>query len=74
MTVGSTQRFTLSNSTINYTYFANGKCSIWSTGSNYVEIKAESVGQDYLNIVLSNGNSISVPITVIENGSSRRLI
>lgn len=70
MTVGSTQRFTLSSDTINYTYFANGKCSIWSSGSNYVEIKAESVGEDYLNIVLSDGSLISVPITIVASGGS----
>lgn len=72
MTVGSIQRFTLNSGTINYTYFANGKCSTWTTGSNYIEVKAETTGQDYLNIVLSDGSSISVPITIVASGGSSR--
>ena len=63
--VGETATFTVNNgSTISNYYFANGKCSIWSSGSTTITIKAQAEGQDYLNLVLSDGNTVSISIVV----------
>ena len=65
LSVGDTATFTVNNgSTISNYYFANGKCSIWSSGATTITVKARTEGQDYLNLVLSDGNTVSISITV----------
>lgn len=66
ITVGNTQTFTLINTsaTIQTVYMANSKCTIYNQSSTSVTVQAQGEGQDHLNVVLTDGTSISVPITV----------
>jgi arabinogalactan endo-1,4-beta-galactosidase len=70
--VGATQTFTLSgtSSTIQTVYMANGKCAIYNQSSTSVTVRAMAEGRDYLNVILTDGTSLSVPITVGSSGSS----
>ena len=70
--VGATQTFTLSgtSATIQTVYMASGKCTIYNQSSTSVTVLAQGEGQDYLNVVLTDGTSISVPITVGSSGGS----
>ena len=71
ITVGNTQTFTLINTsaTIQTVYMANGKCIIYTQQPTYVTVRAMAEGQDYLNIVLTDGTNISVPITIAASGA-----
>ena len=64
--VNNTQTFTLSgtSATIQTVYMTNGRCIIYTQSSTYVTIQAMGEGKDYLNIILTDGTSFSVPITV----------
>ena len=70
--VGATQTFTLSgtSATIQTVYMASGKCTIYNQSSTSVTVQAQGEGQDYLNVVLTDGTSLSVPITVGSSGGS----
>ena len=70
--VGATQTFTLSgtSATIRTVYMASGKCTIYNQSSTSVAVRAQGEGKDYLNVVLTDGTSISVPITVGSSGGS----
>ena len=69
--VNNTQTFTLSgtSATIQTAYLANSKCIIYSQSPTSVTIQAKGEGADYLNIVLSDSTSFSIPLTITASGS-----
>ena len=69
---GSTQTFTLSgtSATIQTVYMANGKCIIYTQSGTSVTIQAMGEGKDYLNIILTDETSFSIPITVGASGGN----
>ena len=69
--VNSTQTFTLSgtSATIQTVYLANSKCIIYSQSPTSVTIQAMGEGKDYLNIILSDSTTFSIPLTITTSGS-----
>ena len=70
LAIGATQTFTLSgtSATIRTVYMANGKCTIYNQTSNTITIRGYGEGKDYLNVVLTDETSISIPVTVVASG------
>ena len=69
--VGETKEFVVSgtSATIQTVYLANSKCIIWSQSERNVTIKAVTDGKDYLNVILTDNTSFSVPLTITSSGS-----